>query len=124
MNIKRQSFPAVVCLVMAGACSAASLPTQGVIHFEGSIVEVGCNTAVSAQSVIELSRCPSASQGSTFQVKSVGPVQGNVEDAQITARLIEESRGDSRYYNQNYVLVDKAGRTITTGMYVVTVTSP
>lgn len=126
MNIKRQSFTAVACLLMSGACSAASLPTQGVIRFEGSIVEGGCNTAISPRSVIEVSRCPTASHGSTFQVKSVSPVQGQVADADstITVRLTQESRGDSRYYSQDYVLVDKAGKTITSGMYEVTVTSP
>lgn len=126
MNIKRQSFTAVACLLMSGACSAASLPTQDVIRFEGSIVESGCSTAVSPRSVIEMSRCPTASHGSTFQVKSVSPVQGQVADADspITLRLAQESRSDSRYYSQDYVLVDKAGKTITSGMYEVTVTSP
>ncbi len=55
MNVKRWSWVTGFLAVWTGGCLAAS---GGVIQFRGSIVEPGCEAAVSGVSAIELKGCP------------------------------------------------------------------
>lgn len=117
MNVKRLSLVTGFVALWTGACMAAS---QGVIQFSGSIVEASCATNARSGSVMELRGCAQSSRGSRIEVRSVAPV-ASVDAPHV--RLVADS-GEGRYYDQRYVLVDRAGKLIQSGNYIITMTSP
>ncbi|WLG26397.1 type 1 fimbrial protein [Pseudomonas lurida] len=120
MSIKGISvFTSLLCL-WAGACSAAQTVGQGTIEFRGSIVEPGCATNARSGSVMELKGCAQANRGSRLDVRSMAP-QAIANAAHV--QLVADS-GSGRYYDQQYVLVDSAGKRIRSGNYVITLTAP
>lgn len=109
----------LLCL-WASACGAVQPVTHGTIQFSGSIVEAGCATNARSGAVVELTGCASASRGSRLDVRNMAPV-ASVDAAHV---LLVADSGHGRYYDQQYVLVDGAGKRIVSGNYVITLTSP
>ncbi|MGB3125362.1 MAG: type 1 fimbrial protein [Pseudomonas sp.] len=120
MNVKGIAvFTGLFCL-WAGACGAAQTVGRGTLEFRGAIVEPGCATNARSGAVMELSGCARSSRGSRVDVRTIAPV-ASVNAAHV--KLIADS-GNGRYYDQRYLLVDGAGKPVTSGNYVITLTSP
>ncbi|MGH8449028.1 type 1 fimbrial protein [Pseudomonas sp.] len=119
MNVTRLSVVTGFLVVWAGACLAAP---SGVIHFHGSIVEPGCNSATLGGSTVAFNTCPQAMRGSQLEVQPVRSVQA-LGNATANVKLVADS-GSGRYYDQRYVVVDARGKPIQSGTYIVIVTSP
>lgn len=133
MNAKQLSAVVGLFLGAVGPTFAATSTSQGVIHFHGSIVESPCVPASQASAknhntILSLDRCPRLSRGNVIDVHRVGTetvsAVGGSKPA-VRVKLIADS-GDasSLYYNQQYALIDAAGKQINTGTYIVTLTSP
>lgn len=121
MNVKGIAvFTGLFCLGTAGACAAAQTTGHGTLQFTGAIVESGCATNARSGGVLELTGCAISTRGSRFDVRNVAPV-ASVNAAHV--KLIADS-GNGRYYDQRYLLVDRAGKLIQSGEYVITLTSP
>ncbi|MFB3306309.1 type 1 fimbrial protein [Pseudomonas sp. AMR01] len=120
MNVKGVSIVAGLFCLWAGGVSAAQTVGGGTIEFRGAIVESGCATNARSGSVMDLTGCSIANRGGRIDVHSVAPF-ASVNAAHV--RLVADS-GSGRYYDQRYLLVDNAGQPITSGNYVVTLTSP
>lgn len=103
---------------MGGVSDAAQTVGQGTIEFRGSIVEPGCATNARSSSVVELKGCVQANRGSRLEVREMAPV-ASVNAAHV--RLVADS-ASGRYYDQQYVLVDGAGKRVQSGNYVITLT--
>ncbi|MCF5668917.1 type 1 fimbrial protein [Pseudomonas marginalis] len=110
-------FTSLLCL-WAGVSDAAQTVGQGTIEFRGSIVEPGCATNARSGSVVELKGCAQANRGSRLEVREMAPV-ASVNAAHV--RLVADSVS-GRYYDQQYVLVDGAGKRVQSGNYVITLT--
>ncbi|MFC6301363.1 type 1 fimbrial protein [Pseudomonas sp. CCM 7893] len=125
MNLKRLSVVMGLFFVMVESCGAASQVGQGVIQFHGSIVEPGCASSASG-AVMELKGCSPASRGSQINVRRVQPVSSvtALDHSAVSARLVADSGQGGRYYDQQYALVDSAGKPVHSGMYLITLTSP
>ncbi|MEO8493094.1 type 1 fimbrial protein [Pseudomonas sp.] len=120
MSVKGMwAFAGLFCLSVV-TCAAAQTVGGGTLEFRGAIVEAGCATNARSGPVMELTGCSSASRGSRLEARNVAPV-ASVDKAHV--RLVADS-GSGRYYDQRYLLVDNAGQPITSGNYVVTLTSP
>ncbi|MBK5416653.1 type 1 fimbrial protein [Pseudomonas sp. TH31] len=111
---------------MSGACLAATSLGQGVIRFQGSIVESSCGSHVGANSTVELSGCSTSAQGSAVSARSVEPVSSvsAPDHSRVDVKLVKETRRDGRYYDQQYTLVDGAGKPVNSGTYLITLTAP
>ncbi|MBT2372616.1 type 1 fimbrial protein [Pseudomonas fluorescens] len=125
MNLKRLSVVTGLFFIMVGSCGAASQVGQGVIQFHGSIVEPGCASGVSG-TVMELKGCSPASRGSQINVRSIQPVSSvtALDHSAVNVRLVADSGVGGRYYDQQYMLVDNAGKPVHSGTYLITLTSP
>lgn len=42
----------------------------------------------------------------------------------VKVKLVADSGRSERYYNQQYALVDGAGKAVNSGAYIITLTSP
>ena len=125
MSVKRLAV--ITGLLLAGLVThaQAQLPAQGLIRFQGSIVESGCDTSATQGAMLALSNCPLASRGSLIDIHSVRPA-GSVEalpGSRADVRLKADT-SNGRTYDQSYQLVDHSGQPIRTGLYLVTLTSP
>ncbi|WP_439862576.1 type 1 fimbrial protein [Pseudomonas antarctica] len=120
MNVKGIGVFAGLFCLSVGTCAAAQTAGGGTLEFRGAIVEAGCATNARSGPVMELTECSSANRGGRIDVHSVASV-ASVDKAHV--RLVADS-GNGRYYDQRYLLVDNAGQPITSGNYVVTLTSP
>lgn len=126
MNGKRLSVGISLFFALSGACLAATPVAQGVIQFHGSIVEPNCTTRVGTNSTFEFSGCPTPPRGSAVSVRSVEPVRSvsALDHSRVDVKLVADNRKDGRYYDQQYVLVDAAGKPVNSGAYLITLTSP
>lgn len=111
---------------VSGACLAATLAGQGVIRFQGSIVEPGCTSHVGANSTVELNGCPTSARGSASNAVGVEPVRSvtALDHSRVDVKLVSESSKDGRYYDRQYALVDGAGKPLKSGSYLITLTAP
>lgn len=119
MNGMRWSVVTGIFSVWASTCMASS---PGVIHFQGSIVGVGCATVEQGGTIMELKGCPLATRGSQYQARPVSSTKAS-GNTTTNVKLVASSV-DGRFYDQQYVLVDGLGKLIQSGNYVITVTSP
>lgn len=120
MNVHRVAVMTGLLGLWASTCGAAQTVGQGTIRFSGAIVESGCATNARSGSVMELRGCAQSSRGSRIEVRSVAPV-ASIDAPHV--RLVADT-GEGRYYDQRYVLVDRAGKLIQSGNYIITMTSP
>ncbi|OLF55683.1 hypothetical protein [Pseudomonas chlororaphis] len=117
-------------LGLSGACVAAPQGIQGVIYFHGSIVEEPCTPNAEAAThgpvALSLRQCPTLSRGNDIRVEGVGPSRAvtALGRSPINVKLVTDTGHEGRYYDQQYALVDTAGKAVTSGMYVITLTSP
>jgi hypothetical protein len=125
MNLKRLSVVTGLFFVIVGSCGAATQVGQGVIQFHGSIVEPGCASSASG-AVMELKGCSPASRASQINVRNVQPISRVIapDHSAVNVKLTADSGEGGRYYDQQYVLVDNAGRPVQSGTYLITLTSP
>lgn len=133
MNAKQLSAVVGLFLGAVAPTFAGTAVSQGVIRFHGSIVESPCSPASQAsaqdsKAVLSLNSCPKLSRGNSIDVHSVGlqPV-GTVAGVNraVKVKLIADSgNASSPYYDQQYALVDSAGKPVKTGTYIITLTSP
>ncbi|ALI02916.1 fimbriae assembly protein [Pseudomonas sp. FW306-02-F02-AA] len=126
MNGKRLSVGISLFFALSGACLAATPLGQGVIQFHGSIVESGCSSHMGASSTFEFNGCPTRVDGSSVSVRSVEPVRSvsALDHSRVGVKLVTEGSKDGRYYDQQYALVDAAGKPVNSGAYLITLTSP
>ncbi|AJO77154.1 MULTISPECIES: hypothetical protein [Pseudomonas] len=120
-----------VFLGLSGVCTAAPQTAQGVIYFHGSIEEEPCTPStvpdVSGRGItFNLSQCPTLSRGNEIHVNPVGPSRTvtALDHSAVEVKLVADSGSAGRYYDQQYVLVDKAGKRVESGAYLITLTSP
>ena len=109
---------------VAGSCLAAPPMSQGVIRFNGSVVETPCRASETASPCgLELGQCPKAARGNVISVNPVATVSG-LNRSGVKVKLLADSGTAEPYYQQRYVLVDTAGRPVTSGNYLVTLSLP
>ncbi|PXX75370.1 hypothetical protein SAMN05660489_00845 [Pseudomonas sp. LAMO17WK12:I10] len=115
-------------LGLSGICSAAPQSIQGTIYFHGSIVEEPCTPSSTAQggAALNLRQCPQFSRGNDIRVHGVGPSSSvtAIGKSPVNVKLVTDSGKEGRYYDQQYALVDEAGKPVNSGMYLITLTSP
>ncbi|RON87775.1 hypothetical protein BK635_04415 [Pseudomonas chlororaphis] len=115
-------------LGLSGICFAAPQSIQGTIYFHGSIVEEPCTPSSTAQggAALNLRQCPQFSRGNDIRVHGVGPSSSvtAIGKSPVNVKLVTDSGKDGRYYDQQYALVDEAGKSVNSGMYLITLTSP
>lgn len=115
-------------LGLSGICSAAPQSIQGTIYFHGSIVEEPCTPSSTAQggAALSLRQCPQFSRGNDIRVHGVGPSSSvtAIGKSPVNVKLVTDSGKEGRYYDQQYALVDEAGKPVNSGMYLITLTSP
>ncbi|WP_192564806.1 type 1 fimbrial protein [Pseudomonas gozinkensis] len=126
MNGKRVSVGISLFFALSGACLAATPSGQGVIQFHGSIVESGCSSHVGTRSTFEFTGCPNKVSGDSVSVRSVAPVPSvsALDHSRVDVKLVVAGNKDGRYYDQQYALVDAAGKPLNSGAYLITLTSP
>jgi type 1 fimbria pilin len=126
MNGKCLSVGISLFFALSGGCLAATPSSQGVIRFHGSIVESGCTSRLGASSTFEFNDCPIKVGGNSVSVRSVEPVRSvsALDHSRVGVKLVADSSKDHRYYDQQYALVDDAGRPVNSGAYLITLTSP
>ena len=117
-SVKRLSLVAGFFALWTGASMAA----DGVIRFEGRVVEPGCQSSSRGGSTLELTGCPQKLRDSQLNVQPIRSVQA-VGTAPVQVKLLTDS-GAGRYYDQRYQLVDGRGKPIQSGAYVVTLIAP
>ncbi|UXL37058.1 type 1 fimbrial protein [Pseudomonas fragi] len=126
MNNNRLAICAILLFVLSSSSLAATPLGQGVIQFNGSIVESGCTTNVRVSSTFELQRCPRqifSNEVNVQKVESAGAVRA-AEYSSVKVKLLASGSSDGRYYNQQYGLVDRSGKPVLSGSYLITVISP
>lgn len=106
-------------------CQAATPVAQGEVRFTGSIVESFCTTS-SQPGGWRMEGCPSMARGTGIAVQRIDPhaTVRALNSASVQVSLVADSGGQGRYYDQQYVLVDNRGNPVTTGSYLITLTSP
>lgn len=134
MNAKLLSAGFGMFLGFTGTCFAETPVVQGVIRFYGSIVEAPCTpmaeSGVSgASATFKLNQCPGLARGNDISVRSVDPATTvtALDHAQVKVKLIADNANtghQGRYYDQQYALVDGAGKPVKSGAYLITLTSP
>ncbi|MDF9620558.1 type 1 fimbrial protein [Pseudomonas entomophila] len=115
-------LPAVISLsfVLSSACWAATPVTQGVIRFEGRIVEQSCATGTDEAVGIWLNDCPASMRATVLEARNV---DSSSAAPSIKVALLWDS-GHGRYYDQQYQLVDVAGSPVKAGNYLITMSLP
>jgi hypothetical protein len=126
MNGKQMLLGISLYAAFNGPCIAASAPSRGVIHFQGAIVEPACTSSMGAGAVVALTGCPAQSRGTTIEARRVMPVSHvTARDASaVKAKLLSDTGRDSRYFDQQYQLVDETGKPLRSGNYLITLIMP
>lgn len=114
-----------------GMCFAESKMNQGVIYFQGGIVEETCtpivHSGIGEQSTrFKLEKCPALVRRVAVRVQDVNPV-GSVavlDHSRVNVQLISDSGNIGPSYSQQYSLVDSTGKLVNSGTYLITLTSP
>jgi hypothetical protein len=126
MNSQRLAVGISLFFAMSGACLASTTISQGVIEFRGSLVESSCATGIGANSTVELSDCATSARGGNVSAHRVEPARSvsALDPSSVDVKLLSESRQGEHYYDQQYALVDGAGKPVTAGNYLITLTAP
>lgn len=125
MNGTVFSIGAGLLFSVSGARLAGTSIGQGVISFNGSIIESPC--VVSAQAdALNLSDCPAQARGTRVSLQAVEPRVAirSLGHDRVDVKLVADSGRAGRYYNQQFTLVDSAGEPVTSGVYLITLTTP
>lgn len=126
MNGKCLSIGITLLFGLSGACLAAAPSSHGVIQFTGSIVESGCMHGIGADSVLEFNGCPRSSRGTAISAVRVAQVAEAtaLDHSVVGVKLVSDSGSTGRYYDQQYALIDAAGKPVRSGAYLITLTFP
>ncbi|WP_339545077.1 type 1 fimbrial protein [Pseudomonas sp. RA_35y_Pfl2_P32] len=98
MNRKQLLLGISLYAAFNGLCMAASAPSQGVIRFQGAIVEPACTSGTDTGAVVALTGCSAQSRGTTIEAQRLVPVsQVTALDASaVKVKLLAETGRDSR----------------------------
>jgi len=126
MNRKRLLLGISLYAVFNGPCVAASAPSEGVIHFQGAIVEPACTSSMGEGAVMALTQCPAQSRGTTIEARRVVPVSHvtALDASAVKVKLLADTGPHSRYFDQQYQLVDETGKPVRSGNYLITLSMP
>lgn len=126
MNRKQLLLGISLYAAFNGLCVAASAPSQGVIHFQGAIVEPACTSSTGEGAVVALTGCSAQSRGTTIEAHRLVPVsQVTALDAStVKVKLLAETGRDSRYFDRQYQLLDETGKPVRSGNYLITLIMP
>lgn len=130
MNRKQLLLGISLYAAFNGLCVAASAPSQGVIHFQGAIVEPACTSSAGEGAVVALTGCSAQSRGTTIEAHRLVPVsQVTALDAstvkvKVKVKLLAETGRDSRYFDRQYQLLDETGKPVRSGNYLITLIMP
>lgn len=131
MNAKQISAVVGLFLGFIGPTYAATTIAQGVINFHGSIVEAPCSSDTHAAQPgsganFSLNGCPQTARGGSVNINRVQPITtvAALSPSAVKVKLVADSGRSGPYYNQQYALVDGAGKAINSGAYIITLTSP
>ncbi|POA19407.1 hypothetical protein C1886_12745 [Pseudomonas sp. FW300-N1A1] len=126
MNGMRLSVGISLLFALSATCLAATPSGQGVIRFQGSIVEPGCTSRMGTSSTFEFNGCPTRAGGGSVSVQSVEPVRSvsALDRSRVDVKRVVDRTQDGRYYDQHYALVDGAGKPVTSGAYLITLAYP
>lgn len=131
MNANHLSAAVGLFFGIIGPTFAATSSSQGVIHFYGSIVESPCSPDTHSVhndngAIFSLSKCPQSARAGSLGVRSVQPVAtvAALSPSAVKVKLVADSGQSGRYYNQQYALVDTAGKAVNSGAYIITMTLP
>ncbi|WP_085718027.1 hypothetical protein [Pseudomonas sp. B28(2017)] len=104
-----------------GVCLAA-----GTIAFQGSIVEPGCTSRVGTDATLALYGCPAHSREMSIEARVIQPTVSvrAVGQTSVKVKLLADSGRESRYFDQQYVLVGDAGSPVRSGNYLITLGMP
>lgn len=121
-------FSLVVAIAMLSAfpmCQAETSVGSGVIRFSGRVVESPCTTSFQANG-LRMDACPVPARNIDLDVRRVQPKSSltATDHTPVQAKLVTTRTTLGRYYDQQYTLVDRAGKPVTSGTYLVTVTMP
>ena len=124
MSINRLAIGASLFFALNSGSQAAVPLGQGVIQFDGSVVESSCITHVNMSSSFELQRCPQPMLGTAVNVRTVESTRSvsAAGHSSVKVKLLAVSSPDGRYYNQRFELVDGSGKPVQSGRYLITVT--
>ncbi|PSS50648.1 hypothetical protein [Pseudomonas sp. BBP2017] len=124
MSGKLQVASVVMLLSLCAVCQAATPMAQGTIRFTGSIVESSCKTSFQPIGW-RMDDCPALARNTAIDVRRIDQ-QASVsalDSTSVKVKLVAENV-QGRYYDQHYALVDHAGKPVTSGKYLITLTSP
>jgi len=121
MNGKRMAAGFSLFFALNGVCLAA-----GSIAFQGSVVEPGCKSGVGTDATLALYGCPAHSHAMRIEVSAIQPTASvrAVGQTSVNVKLLADSGRESRYFDQQYVLVDDAGSPVRSGNYLITLSMP
>ncbi|MNJ54752.1 hypothetical protein D3C77_502080 [compost metagenome] len=124
MSGKLKVVSVAVLFSLGAVCQAATPIAQGTIRFTGSIVESPCQTS-SQPGGWRMDGCPAQVREAAINVRRIDPQASAsaLDSTSVQVKLVAENR-QGRYYDQHYVLVDHAGKPVTSGNYLITLTSP
>ncbi|MEX5350810.1 type 1 fimbrial protein [Pseudomonas juntendi] len=121
-------FPVVLTIAVLSAFPLTQAETRvgaGVIRFTGHVVESPCRTS-SDSTGWRMEACPIPSRHIDVSVQQVRSQLSlsSTDFTPVQAKLVVSRTTESRYFDQQYTLVDRAGKPITTGNFLVTVSMP
>ena len=124
MNRNLFSVGAGLLLTMSGACFGATPFATGVIHFQGSITEPPCSTTRHSNG-LSFNDCPTAAHAQDIRVQKIEQRQAisSAHNLDVSLKRVKDSGATQPHDNQEYLLVDGAGRPVSTGVYIITLTS-
>ncbi|MDD2049989.1 type 1 fimbrial protein [Pseudomonas putida] len=125
MNGKLQIASAAILFSLGAVSQAAPPVAQGEIRFTGSIVESSCSTSFES-SGWRMEGCPTLARGTGIHLRQIKPQASlsALDNTAVQVKLVADSGDQGRYYDQQYALVDKLGRPVTSGQYLITLTTP
>ncbi|MCK3863815.1 type 1 fimbrial protein [Pseudomonas sp. B329] len=111
---------------LSGVCLADYPDQHGTIRIVGGIDESGCNSGPLSNAAFTLSDCPTVVRDTSIDIVSIdNPTAGiTPEYAAAHVSLVSDSGSNSRYYNRQYEVLDRKGKLIRSGAYIITLTSP
>ncbi|WP_409319240.1 type 1 fimbrial protein [Pseudomonas sp. KCJK9016] len=124
MKVKLLSTALLVAMVTTSYLSTAS--AQGVINFKGRVFGAGCQASSAPGATMALSGCPSSSRNNIISAQNVVPaLSAKAPDgSSANVKLVHDTGRDGAYFDQQYILVDKAGQSIRSGSFLITMVVP
>lgn len=125
MNEKLRVASVIMLFSLCSVAQAMTPIAQGEIRFTGSIVESSCTTSTQPGGW-RMEGCPALARGTDIDVQQIDPLATvkALDRASEQVRLVADTGNQGRYFDQQYALIDARGNPITTGNYLITLTTP